>query len=212
MKIVWLIRGLLVLLTGSFLLASDSTPLTSTDKHMSSDQAPIPLPELECSFCACPCFNKRKVAVLPCAHLEHARCYQKWLEKGGACPTCREPVSAVRTCRRLEDVVPLLQECTFAMQRKLHDTKAQLAEETRQRGQEQEQTHQVRVELERTQAALRESTVQVAVLTQQVNRLQSERTYCQGTVLMTSGLVILMFGMKKIIDTHATTHSAARQA
>lgn len=211
MKTIRFIAILWVLLTGSFLLASDSTPVTGTDKHTSSDQVPIPLPELECSFCACPCFNKRKVAVLPCAHLEHARCYQKWLEKGGACPTCREPVSAVRTCRRVEDAVPLLQECTFAMQRQLHDTKAQLTEVIAQRDQAHEQARSLRNERDRAYEELQHRNVQVATLAGQINRMQSERTYCQGTVLMASGLVILMFGMKKIIDTHAATHSSARQ-
>lgn len=210
MKIVWLIRGLLVLSIGSHLLASDPALLSGKDKHTSFDQAHSPLLDLECSFCSQPCFNKKKIALLPCGHIEHARCYAGWLAKGGACPTCREPVTAVKTYRRVEEAVLLLQECTFAMQRKLNDTKAQLAEVTAQRNQAHEQARTLTAELGRVQEELRGRNVQVAALAGQVNRMQSERAYFQATALMASGLIIMVFGMKKILNA-PLPHSSTRQ-
>ena len=47
----------------------------------------------ECAVCLAELQPEDKVRVLPCVHVFHQACVDKWLARSAACPTCKGSVS-----------------------------------------------------------------------------------------------------------------------
>ena len=48
---------------------------------------------LECAVCLAEFVDDEFVRVLPCVHLFHASCIDKWFSRATSCPTCKQPVA-----------------------------------------------------------------------------------------------------------------------
>lgn len=77
--------------------SAGSVPASSVPESISSEPA-LPTSEtssvdLECAICLCGCpLGDDHSRTLPCGHIFHQACIDKWLSKSRTCPSCRHSV------------------------------------------------------------------------------------------------------------------------
>merc|ERR1719231_1660284 len=72
-----------------FLLVSDDAPRDDGKKKLRGRPAPRQ-PAYECAVCLAEVEGAELVRVLPCVHVFHASCIDKWFSRVAACPTCKQ--------------------------------------------------------------------------------------------------------------------------
>ena len=54
----------------------------------------------ECVVCLDTLRPADRVRVLPCIHVFHEHCVDRWLRRSRTCPSCKQDVIAAHDCRR----------------------------------------------------------------------------------------------------------------
>jgi len=56
-----------------------------------------------CVVCMCDVQTRQTVRCLPCNHIYHARCIDKWLKTNRTCPVCRHDASTLKPDPKADD-------------------------------------------------------------------------------------------------------------
>lgn len=202
-KTVWLLPAACSLVMGSSLVASDEKPVPpSSGKPAFCTEYRLPRrvsSDVTCPLCKHVLFNntghQKRIAVLPCAHMEHASCYKKRNKDAatGQCSVCYEPAVKRIECRTQREVIPALQQAAFALERGSTE-QGLLVEELTEA-------------LACSTTALLDSRAQVDRLTQQLREADYNNARMHGAACIVSGIVIVAIGAS-IINSARTRHAS----
>ena len=209
-KAVWLLPAAWSLVMGTVLVAGDGIPVPpSSSKTAFCTEYRLPrrpTSDVTCPLCKHVLFNntghQKRIAVLPCAHMEHLFCYKKRNKNlaVGQCSVCYEPAAKMIECGTQREVIPALQQTAFALERTSTEQSQLVAELTEALG------CSTAAVLE-SRTALRDSRTQVDRLTHQLRDAEYSNARMHGAVCIVSGIIVMAIGAS-IINNARTRHAS----